>query len=172
MKAIKIIKYIYLSVVSLIITFLGIYLVASLFSKTSYTQVAGYSFFEVQSYSMYPELDKGDLVVVKELDDDEYRVGMTITYLLPGDDIPTTHKIVKIEDNVITTRGINADTNDSNDDSFDVTYTIGKVVGVWENYHHVRKFITNPVGIVIVVLVGILLIETFNYLENKQKNNN
>ena len=166
MKIIKIIKYIYLGIISLLILFLGIFLISSLISKKDYTQVFGYSFFEVQSYSMYPELTKGDLVVVKKRDNQDYKVDMVVTYILPTDKTPTTHKIVKIEGNIITTRGINEETNNTDDAPFDVSCIIGEVVIKWKNYSKVRNFVTNPIGIIVILLCGFFFIEGFIYLES------
>ncbi len=163
-KIIKIIRYVYLGIVSVVILFLGIFLISSLVNKTSYTKAFGLAFFEVQSYSMYPDLNKGDLIIVKDRKVEEYQVGMVVTYIKPNEKIPTTHKIVKIEDNMITTRGI---ANDSDDLPFDVSCIIGEVIGVWRNYDNIRNFITNPLGIIAILLFGLFFIEGFNYLENK-----
>ncbi len=165
MKTIKIIKYVYMGLISLIILILALFLLSSLFSKKGYSEVFGISLFEVQSYSMYPELDKGDLVVVKKRAADKYEVGMTVTYIRPGEKIPTTHKIVKIEGNIITTRGVNTETNNSDDIPFDVSYIIGEVVTVWRNFNQTREFVTSPIGIIVILLWGFLFIEGFKYLE-------
>ena len=167
MKIIKVIKYLYLGIVSILIVFLVIFLSSSVFSKTGYAQVFGYSFFEVQSYSMYPVLDKGDLVVVKKRDNEEYKEGMIITYQRPQDTLPTTHKIVNVDGNIITTKGIHETENTSEDKPFDVTYVIGEVVDVWENYGNVRKFVTSPVGIIIIVLFGLFFFEGIHLLETE-----
>ncbi len=169
MKVVKLFKYIYIGIISIIILVLGIFLLSSLFGKEDYAKVFGYSFFEVKSYSMYPELDKGDLVIVKERDTKDYQIDMIVTYKKPNDQIPTTHKIVKIEGNIITTRGTNSETNNSDDPPFEVKYIIGEVVGVWENYDSVRSFITNPLGIISILLSGFLIIEIINYFDNKCK---
>ena len=113
MKIIKLIRNIYLGVLLTLIAVLGVILVSALCSKESYTKVFGYSLFEVQSYSMYPELSKGDLIVCKELDSGEYAVGMVVTYLRETDTIPTTHRIWNIdEEGKFITRG---DANNSYD---------------------------------------------------------
>lgn len=169
MKVIKVIKYLYLGLMALLIVILGIFLISSLFRKTSYTKVFGFSFFEVQSYSMYPELDKGDLVIVKTRKVEDYKVDMIVTYIKPTDEIPTTHKIVNIDGNIITTRGINKETNNSDDEPFDVSCIIGEVTAVWRNYNIVRDFITNPIGILIIILTGFLIIELINYVESYHK---
>lgn len=166
MKKFKIIRYIYLGVIGVIILFLGIFLIGSLTSKKPYTQVLGLSFFEVQSYSMYPEITKGDLLIVKKRKAENYEVGMTVTYIRPNEEKSTTHQIVKIEDKMITTRGI---ANDHDDEPFDVSCIIGEVVVVWSGYNGVRNFITNPLGIVSIILIGIFFIEGFNYLEEEAK---
>ena len=167
MKILKLFKYVYISVMSVIILVLVSFLLASLFSKKGYTEIFGYSFFEVQSYSMYPELDKGDLIVVKKRKSSEYKKDMVVTYWLPTDTIPTTHKIVSIENDTVITKGINPNTNNGNDLPFDIEYIIGEVVVVWSGYSNVKQFITNPVGIIIIILSGFLLIEGFNYIEDK-----
>lgn len=174
MKIVRIIRNVYSGFLVTIITFLGVFLVSSLFSKTDYTSVFGLSFFEVESYSMYPELTKGDLIVVKELDPSEYEVGMIVTYIKDGEKTSTTHKIVKIEGNIITTRGVNTETNNADDEPFDVSCIIGKVVAVWHGYGSVRNFVTNPMGIVSILIIGFFIIEGFNYLENyfKEKEKN
>ena len=175
MKIVRIIRNVYSGLLVTIIAFLGVFLVSSLFSKTDYTSVFGLSFFEVESYSMYPELTKGDLIVVKKLDPSEYEVGMTVTYIKDGEKTSTTHKIVKIEGNIITTRGINTETNNADDEPFDVSCIIGRVVSVWYGYGNVRNFVTNPMGIISILIIGFFIIEGFNYLENyfkeKEKNN-
>lgn len=167
----KIIRYCYLGIVSLIIIILSVFLICSLTSKNGYTSIFGYSFFEVESFSMYPELDKGNLVVVKKRDDSMYKVGMTVTYIKDGDVKPTTHKIVKIEGSLITTRGIYKEIT-SDDEPFDVSYIIGEVVCVWKSYGKIRDFVTNPLGIITILLCGFLFIEGFNYLESSYKEKN
>ena len=169
MKIVKILRNIYISVLIVFITFFTIFLISSLFSSTSYTKTFGFSFFEVESYSMDPELSKGNLVIVKEINSSEYEVGMTVTYIRENDNVPTTHKIVKIEGNIITTRGINEETNNTDDEPFDASCIIGEVVCVWKSYGNVRDFVTNPLGIIIILLSGFFIIEGFNYLENYLK---
>ena len=170
MKIVKLFRNIYIGILIVLITCFSIFLISSLFSSTNYTKTFGYSFFEVESYSMYPELSKGNLVIVKEIDHNEYEVGMTVTYIRENDNIPTTHKIVKIEGNIITTRGINEETNNTDDEPFDVSCIIGEVVCVWKSYGKIRDFVTNPLGIIIILLSGFFIIEGFNYLENFLKN--
>ena len=46
----------------------------SLINKDSYTKAFGIALFEVESYSMYPDLDKGDLIIVKKRKPEKYQV--------------------------------------------------------------------------------------------------
>ena len=167
MKIVKVIKYTYICVALVIIVGLLTVLLESTFSKKKYFDAFGYSFFEVQSYSMYPELTKGDLVIVKKRDSSEYEVGMTVTYLRPADNTTTTHKIVSIDGNLVTTKGINENTNKDYDLPFDIENVVGEVVCVWTEYDEVRNFITHPVGIIIIILTGLLFIEGLSFLEDK-----
>ena len=163
----RILKYTITGIFVLLILILSIFLLSRLVSKKSYSQVFGYSFFEVSSYSMYPELDKGDLVIVKQRDSEDYEVGMVVTYCVVEGTTPVTHKIVKREGDIITTRGVNTETNNTDDEPFDVKYIIGEVVDVYEDYGDFVSFIQNPLGLCIVIISCVILFEIFDFLEKK-----
>lgn len=167
MKVIKVVKYAYISLLAFIVVCLLTFILASSFNKKRYLEVFGYSFFEVKSYSMYPELTKGDLIVVKKKDASEYELGMVVTYLRPTDSTPTTHKIISIDGDVVTTQGINTNTNKDPDLPFDINCIIGEVVMVWDGYGKVKEFVTHPIGFIIIILTSFLFIEGLNYLEEK-----
>ena len=167
MKLLKLIKCLFVGIVLVVIVFLVSLILVASFSKKNYLEVFGYSFFEVKSYSMYPELEKGDLIVVKKRESSEYEVGMIVTYLRPSDDTTTTHMIVSIDGNKVTTKGINEETNKDNDLPFDIECIVGEVVTVWRGYGNVKEFVTNPIGIIIIILTGFLIVEGFNFLEDK-----
>ena len=169
MKIIKFIKYSFFCILLLMLVVFATIVLTKVFSKNKYLEFFGYSAFEVQSYSMYPELSKGDLVIVKKRDSSEYEVGMVVTYLRPTDNTTTTHKIVSIDGNIVTTRGVNAETNQDNDLPFEIDCIIGEVVTVYSGYSDVKGFVTHPVGIIIIILTGFLFIETLNYLEKNFK---
>lgn len=166
-RLIKLIRYIYISVLVVIGVCLITFILASTLSKKNYLEVFGYSFFEVKSYSMYPELEKGDLIVVKKRESSEYKVDMVVTYLRPTDTNPTTHKIISIDGNIVTTKGINGNTNKDPDLPFDIECIIGEVVMVWDDYGDIKAFVTHPIGFIIIILTSFLLIEGLNYLEDK-----
>lgn len=167
---IKIFKYSITFIFGIMIVILSVFLLSSLFSKKDYNQFLGYSFFEVTSYSMYPELDKGDLVVVKKRDSDYYQVGMTVTYQVSEGTTPVTHKIVSRNGDIIITRGINSQTNNADDDPFDVKCIIGEVVFVIDDYADFVSFIKNPIGLMILVCIAWICFESLSYCESKIKN--
>jgi signal peptidase I len=167
MKIIKILKCFYVCILFVIAVCLLTFILVSNFNKNKYFELFGYSFFEVQSYSMYPELTKGDLIVVKKRDSSEYEVGMTVTYLRPTDTMTTTHKIVGIDGNLVTTKGINEETNKDCDLPIEKEYIIGEVIGIWTGFNNVKQFVTHPIGIIIIILSGFLFIEALDYLEVK-----
>lgn len=163
----KIFKYSITCIFGLMIVILSVFLLSSVFSKKDYNQFLGYSFFEVTSYSMYPELDKGDLVVVKKKDSDYYQEGMTVTYQVKEGTSPVTHKIVSRDGDIIITRGINSQTNNSDDDPFDVKYIIGEVVYVFDDYADFVGFIKNPIGLMILICIAWICFESLSYFESK-----
>lgn len=77
--------------------------------------VFGYCFYYVLTESMEPEIHAGDMILGKRVDTDELSVGDVVTYL--GDtgsmkDKIITHKIVEIEDDIFTTKGVANDIPD------------------------------------------------------------
>ena len=70
----------------------------------------GYASYVIVSGSMEPELQVGDVILIKKVNSiDELKVGDTITYLGKEDTFAgktVTHRIVRIEGNTIVTRGI------------------------------------------------------------------
>ena len=167
MKIIKIVKCIFISLLVFITIGLITLVIAVTTSGKQYSELFGYSVFEVKSCSMYPELNDGDLILVKKRDSSEYEVGMTITYLRPSDKTTTTHKIISIDGDLVITKGVNDATNKDCDLPFDIENVIGEVVAVWSGYGKIREFVTNPIGIIIIILTGFLFIECLSYLEIK-----
>ncbi len=170
-RIIKITERIFIGILIVIICFFGYYIVKRIISKDKPTKIFGYYLFEVSSWSMYNEtapdsLAKGDMVFVKKLKDNNYQVGMVITYISEKSSLPITHKIVAIDGNIITTRGINEEGNTTNDEPFDISNVLGEVKGVWHNYEGFIKWLTSPIGIICVILIGFILVESF-YLIDK-----
>lgn len=176
-KIFSIIEKVFIGFIIIAILILGIFLVKKAVNKDKPTKMFGYYIFSVSSDSMYKENDKdslsrGDLIFVKALKDDEYEVGMVITYLSDSSSMPVTHKIVKREDNIITTRGISVN-NTSDDEPFDVSQILGQVKGVWHGYEKFLNWTKSPLGIISIAGSLFLIFEGFNLIQktNDKKEN-
>ena len=167
----KIIELVIIFVFVFLIVSFGAYIVQRLTKKEEPAKLFGYYLYEVGSWSMYSEdvadgLSKGDLIFVKKRKKEDYQVGMVITYQLPEQTRSTTHKIIKVEGDIITTQGI-SDNNTSPDTPFDKQYVIGEVKGVWRNYSGFMNFLQQPLGIITVLVGGFLVIEIVSLIEKK-----
>lgn len=168
-KVLKIFEYVLIVIFILIIIFLGYYIISKLVNKDKPVKMFGYYSFEVISDSMYNEesehsIARGDLIFVKPLKDEEYEVGMVVTYFQENSTIPITHMIVERNGNTIITRGINKEGNTSDDAPFDVSMILGEVKGVWRNYKSFVNWTTSPIGFICIILVGFLLVEGLTVL--------
>lgn len=76
----------------------------------------------VMSGSMEPAIMPGDVVVIKEQDSNEYKLGDVVTYL--EGQITYTHRIIAEEDGLFVLKG---DNNNVTDDNISPTQLIGKV---------------------------------------------
>lgn len=116
--------------------------------------IFGYSSLIVATGSMNgSEVNEGDLIIIKDTDD--YKIGEIVTFFQDGDEIPTTHRIINIdEDGKWVTRG---DANNSKDKrSITSDEIIGEVVLV---IPYVGTFIDWAVeGGGLIYIVGIFLI--------------
>ena len=128
-------------------------------------EMFGYSFYYVETGSMEPYIKVGSLIVVKKHDSDYYQVGMNVTYLPVGASSTVTHQIVARDGNTITTRGMNTDTNNTNDTPFDVSCIVGEVVHVWEKYYKTMNFVKSPLGIICLALTGFVVVEGIGLLD-------
>ena len=121
-----------------------------------YVNVCGYTFFEVGSGSMSPIILSKDAIIVKI--DDDYKVNDIISFYYH--DTVVTHRVIKISDDKIITKG---DANNIKDLSIRRSKVIGKVVfiirraGIW------KKVFTSPSVIILVIITLFLLIITLSY---------
>lgn len=166
-KIISILRIVLISILSLVILFFAIFICKRLINKDKPTTVFNIGFYQVSSWSMYDYLSVGDLVVVVKNDDEKYCEGMVVTYLTDEMKTPVTHKIVKREGNIITTRGINSETNNSDDTPFDVKYIIGEVKYVWRGFGTFVNFIKSPLGVITIILGLIVIFGIGYYLDTK-----
>ena len=146
----------------LLIIFLLIILVYVLYSKyivkDSVTKIFGYGFLVVVTGSMEPEIGEEELIIIKE--ENEYNVGDIITY--ENDNYLVTHRIIKINDNEIITKG---DANNEEDLKISENQIVGKVI-----YHSkaLGIFVIYYLKIILIIVVILGAIIYFLSLKNKK----
>ena len=177
-KTYKIIKIVLYSIIILCMCFFAYYIIKRLIDKDKPSKIFGRYIVEVApgSGSMYNEseeykdisLSPGDLLFVKPLKKEEYKVGMTVTFY-DKQNVITTHQIIRIDGDTIVTKGINKDNSEDEPITYDML--IGSVTSVWRGFRTKANFFTSPIGIIIVLtaLVGINF--GLNYLDKKLKGN-
>ena len=165
----KLISFFLIFLFAIVFLFLSVYLIKRMIHKDQPTTVLGVAFFEVSTGSMEPEIMINNLIITKKIKNDNYQVGMIVTYLPPNAKTPVTHQIVKRDGNLITTRGINEETNNMDDEPFDVSCIIGKKIAIWHQYYKFANFIKSPLGIIIFIVGGVLVIEGYVYIDKKIK---
>ena len=167
-KVAKIINTIVDIIVVLILIVSILMVVLSLTTKSSgVPNIFGYSPMSVESYSMEPTINKGDLIigkVTKDMDY-EYKVGDIVTFPIEIQGVQTfnTHRIIEvIEDDGITyykTQGDNKDTNPIADedmqtsDSIVAVYTGAKIPAIGNFF----GFIRTQLGFFLCVLLPMIL---------------
>lgn len=172
-KILKIIEIVLTVLMVCVIGILLIFIGQRLIFKDKPAKILGVYAMEVISDSMYKEgdpdcIEKGALVFV--IKNKEYKEGMVVSYQVPGETIPTTHKITKVEGSNITTKGINDTSGGDSEETFDVQYVLGEVKLVFHNFANFKSFVTNPITIICIVAVfggGFLCL----YIFGKDKEN-
>jgi signal peptidase len=124
--------------------------------KNDYANILGYSFFEVETGSMENTIEIGDFIIVK-LDNNNISNNDIITYKSNLSFI--THRIIKIDENEIITKG---DNNNSEDEPIKKENVIGKVVyiikdiKIWKSVFSDFKVILSISTTVILIIINIL----------------
>ena len=114
-KIINFILNVLLTVVTIIIIVGFYYIYQIKIDQNDYANLFGYTFFEVATASMYPEIEVGDVVIVKKCTINDIDVGDVIEYQIETQSI--VHRVTKkeIEQNAfkITTKGDNNNSEDA-----------------------------------------------------------
>lgn len=122
--------------------------------KSKVPSMFGYSTLMVATGSMSGTIEEGDLILIK--DRDEYKIGMIVTYIKPGETIPTTHRIIRYGE----TEGsfiLKGDANNA-EDTTEVLQSeiLGEVV---DSYHVLGLFVGwMKEGGGYIYLIGVILI--------------
>lgn len=135
----------------------------------------GYAPLSVQSDSMVPTFESGDLIISKVVDENtELNVGDVITYVMniDGQDVLNSHKIVDITTSngftFYTTKGDNNPTED--EEPVIETNVLAKYTGTClKGFGTVYDFLTSQLGFFLVILLPLIiffLYEVFRVIRN------
>lgn len=112
----------------------------------------GYSSLKVVSGSMQPKIKVGDVVIIKN--SNNYKINDIITF--KDEDSYVTHRIIKINNGKITTKG---DFNNKKDDKIIKTKdVVGKVILVIPFMGNIMNNLSNPIVLFIIFVIGFILI--------------
>lgn len=151
---IKTIQGILLALVTLLLIVNVYTIVRRVFYHEEMPTVFGFASAAVVSGSMEPYISIGDVVVVKSADG--YAVDDVVMFFEPDAGSYTTHRIVEQVGGSFRTRG---DNNDSNDPGLvSEENIVGKVVLVIPFAGTLMRYVQNPVGLAIIVAVGVAII--------------
>ena len=139
--------------------------------------IAGIRFFSVASSSMFPEYEVGDIIIAKEVEPQEIKVGENVVYNgKKGEfkDKIITHEVVKIEEEngeyIFTTKGI---ANDESDPTISEDQLLGKIVYKSVVLSFLNKIVNNIYTFYFLIFVPITIIIAKNIIqisiENKSK---
>ena len=121
--------------------------------KHQVPSIFGYSSLMVATGSMSGTIEEGDLIIIKNTGD--YKIGDIVTFFQDGDEIPTTHRIINIDDDGLwVTKG---DANNSKDSR---SISSDEIIGEWVmTIPYVGTFIDWAVeGGGLIYIIGIFLI--------------
>ena len=136
-----------------LIIIVGVYLLFSIYNKfiakNKTVLIGKYYIFQIATGSMEHELVPGDYIVVEKTK--KYKEGDIITYLENGYYI--THRINKIDGDLITTKG------DANN-TLDNPISKDKVIGKYLFKEKILTFLTKYKVIVIATLLALIILES------------
>lgn len=126
----------------------------------SYTNIFGYTYFEIISGSMENEININDYVFVKITN--KVKKDDVISFI--DKDVVVTHRVVEINDDELITRG---DANNANDNPIKKNQIIGKVVFVCKGLGLIVKVITEPIVFISFFVTVLLFSAAFS--DDKKK---
>ena len=158
MKVLKICGKVLSTIITVLLVLVILFNVANLVLRQTSNElqptIFGYSSAIIISGSMAPTINVNDLVIYKEKE--SYGVGDVVIYANFGGKSLTTHRIVGEAEDGFITRGDANNTEDMyhirNEDIYGAVWCVIPYVGV------VSEIMMKPLGIMIVVLLGFVLV--------------
>lgn len=143
----KILNSILISITILIIIFNLYVLYNREILKKNDIKIFGYSAFVIVSGSMEPTINVDDLIIIKEKN--VYNENDIISYKSNNNSI-ITHRIIKIENNLLYTKG---DNNNVEDEPIEFSQVLGKLVYKINGFGKIATLISSPIGITIFLAI-------------------
>lgn len=154
-KIFNILYYIFLSLILLILFFILYNFISLKILKKNYTNIFGYTFFEVASGSMSDAININDLVIVKI--GSKYKIDDIVTYKSNNEFI--THRVKKIQKEYIITKG---DSNDSYDKPVKKNDVLGVVKYIIRDAFIWQRILLTPKVFVSLIITLILFCLCFS----------
>lgn len=165
MKTDKILKIIKKVIINLIIFVLSVIAILAIWGfiqlniqNKEYINIFGFSILSTETGSMSPTIKKGDIIIIKI--GDEIKEKDIITY--KQDNVLITHRIEKIDGDMIITKG---DYNNIQDEPIEKSQVIGKSVYIFNNIEVWKKVFSDKYVIISIVITIILFILLISYKE-------
>ncbi len=157
----KYFKIIFKIIEAIIVILMVLYLSFIIIQRLSGNQsIFGYRIFTVATGSMIPQYNIDDVLLVKEVDKEDLKVGDDITYLGNKFDVNgkiVTHRIIEIdkENNTWTTKGINSQTEDP---TIEEDQIYGKVMGTIPVITTINHIVKNQYGFFFLIFLPIVTV--------------
>ena len=165
-KILKTVKNTIINVIIFILSIIAILAVWSFIqinvSGEEYANIFGYSIFSTETRSMATTIEKGDIVIVK-IGESDLKEKDIITY--KNDNAIITHRIVKIDGDLIVAKG---DNNNTEDEPIKKDDVIGEVVFIINNVEIWKKVFSDISVITPIIITVILFIILISYKEKKE----
>lgn len=138
----------------------------SKFIKKEYpVKLFGMSFLVVVTGSMEPEIETGELIVIKEID--KYKIGDIVTYV-DQDNFLITHRIVDLKDKNMVTKG---DNNNLLDEEIALKSIKGKVIIHSKILGFFVLYLLKPLIFLYIIILILINVITFWRKESEDKTN-
>lgn len=166
-KIFKVIKVIFISILSIILALNLIIVFKSLTKPDEVPSLLGYKPFIVMSGSMESNISVGDLVIVKDVDTNTLEINDIIAFR--EDKIVTTHRIIdKVESNGEICYKTKGDANNIEDDEIVCPNKIeGKYKTKIPKVGTTILFIQEPLGFTIMMLTIVIICMIFYIINNR-----
>lgn len=157
-----------IAIIVIIVAILGYGTFQTKVLKEEYSNIFGYTMFEVATGSMSGTIEIGDYVIVKILDNidiDELETDDIIVFKQNNSII--THRLINIDEEELTTKG---DANNTSDTPIKKDAVIGKVIKIVENVAIWKKVFMTP-DVYIPIIITITLFGTIFIIDENDKKN-